>query len=87
VLQTREHTPTPFSSTIFTSKLPFASLKEFGGTTNMNVQLFKIVKVFILELPLENPKKKYDLNVTPTNSHKIYYREGNGASSQRLQVV
>jgi len=53
----------------------------------MNVQLFKIVKVLILELPLENPKKKYDLNVTPTNSHKIYCREGNGASSQRLQVV
>jgi len=31
----------------------------------MNVQLFKIVKVLILELPLENPKKKCDLNVTP----------------------
>jgi hypothetical protein len=53
----------------------------------MNVQLFKIVKVLILGLSLENPRKKCDSNVTSTKSHKIYYRDGNGASSQRLQVM
>jgi hypothetical protein len=53
----------------------------------MNVQSFKIVKIPILGLPLGNPeslKKKCHLDVTSTESHKVYYREGSGASSQRL---
>ncbi len=44
-------------------------------------------KVLVLGLPLGSPRKKWHLDVVPTERHKIYYREGNGASSQRLQVV
>jgi hypothetical protein len=32
-------------------------------------------------------KKKCHLDVTPIESHKVYYREGSDASSQRLQAV
>jgi len=44
-------------------------------------------KVLVSGLPLRSPGKKWHLDVVPTERHKIYYREGNGASSQRLQVV
>jgi hypothetical protein len=35
----------------------------------------------------KSPEKKWHLNVVPTERHKIYYREGSGASSQNMQVV
>jgi hypothetical protein len=53
----------------------------------MNVQTFEIVKNLILGLPFENLEKKCDLNVTPMNNHKIYYKEGSSASSQRLRIM
>jgi hypothetical protein len=51
---------------------------------NINVQSFEIVKVPILGLALGSLRKKCHLNVTLAYSHKIYYREGSGASSQML---
>jgi hypothetical protein len=33
------------------------------------------------------PKKKWHLNVVPAKRDRVYYREGNGASSQRLWAV
>jgi hypothetical protein len=47
---------------------------------------FWIGKVPILELPLGSPGKKWHLDVVPAKRYKVYYREGNGASSQRLRV-
>jgi len=48
---------------------------------HMSVQSFKITSIPILGLSLRNPEKKYHLDVALANSHKVYYREGNGASS------
>jgi hypothetical protein len=53
----------------------------------MSVQSFKIVKVLVLGLPFGNLGKKCHLDVTPTESHKVYYREGNGASSEKLRAL
>jgi len=53
----------------------------------MNVQSYGIVKVPILGLRLGSPKEKWHLNVILVERHRIYYREGNGASSQRLQAM
>ncbi len=53
----------------------------------MGVQSFRTTKVPILGLSLENFKKKCHLDVALVESHRIYYRKGNGASSRRLQVV
>jgi hypothetical protein len=53
----------------------------------MNVQNFGITKVLILGLPLGSLKKKCHLDVALVERHKIYYREGSGASSQRFQVL
>jgi hypothetical protein len=47
----------------------------------MNIQSFKIVKVSILGLSLRSLGKKCHLDVTPMKNHRIYYREGSGASS------
>jgi hypothetical protein len=58
MLRAKERTRTPFSFVIFIFGLAFESLKEFGGASYMNVQNFKIVKVLILGLPLENFRKK-----------------------------
>jgi hypothetical protein len=44
-------------------------------------------RVSILGLPFGSPEKKCHLDVALTESHIAYYKEGNGASSQRLQVV
>jgi hypothetical protein len=46
----------------------------------MSVQSFKIVKVSI-------PGKKCHLDVTLVESCKVYYREGSGVSSQKLQAM
>jgi hypothetical protein len=56
----------------------------------MSVQSFGIIGVPILGFPLgnlENLKKKCHLDVAPIESHRVYYREGSGASSQRLWTV
>jgi hypothetical protein len=50
----------------------------------MNIQTFEIEKVLVLGLPLG---KKCHLDVTPMESHIVYYREGSVAFSQRLQDV
>jgi hypothetical protein len=55
---------------------------------DMNIfQNFKTTKVLVLGLSLGSPRKKWHLDLTPMENHKIYYREGSGVSSQRLQVV
>jgi hypothetical protein len=33
------------------------------------------------------PNKKCHMDLAPMESHRIYYKEGSGASSQKLQVV
>jgi hypothetical protein len=53
----------------------------------MNIESFETIKVQVLGLPLRNPEEKWHLNVVPTERHKVYYREGSGASSQRLRIV
>jgi hypothetical protein len=50
----------------------------------MNVQSFEIVRVLVLGVFDGSPKKKFHLDVAPMENHKVYYREGSGASSQRL---
>jgi len=51
------------------------------------MQNFGITIVLILGLPFESLGKKCHLDVALVESQKIYYREGSGASSQRLWVV
>ncbi len=53
----------------------------------MNVQFFGTRRVLILGLPFGSSEKKCHLDVGLMESHKIYYREGSGASSQRLWAV
>jgi hypothetical protein len=53
----------------------------------MNVHNFGTTKILILGLPLGSPKKKCHLDVALAKSHKVYYREGSVAFSQRLLVV
>jgi hypothetical protein len=53
----------------------------------MNIQSFGITKVPILGLPLGSSKEKWHLDVVPAERHRVYYREGSGASSERLRVV
>jgi hypothetical protein len=53
----------------------------------MNVWNFRTTIVLVLGLPLGSLKKKYHLDVAPTENHNIFYREGNGASSQTLRAV
>jgi hypothetical protein len=48
---------------------------------DMNVQSFGTPKVPILGLPLGILGKKCHLDVALMKSHRIYYREGSGASS------
>ncbi len=61
--------------------------KQAWFEENMSVQSFKIIKVLVLGLSLGSLEKKCDLNVAPTKTHIIYYREGSDASSQRLWTV
>jgi hypothetical protein len=53
----------------------------------MGVQSFRTTKVPVLGLPLGRPKEKWHLDVVPMERHIVYYREGNGVSSQRLRAV
>jgi hypothetical protein len=53
----------------------------------MNVQSFMRIKIPILGLPLGNLEKICHLDVALMESHKIYYKEGSGVSSQRLRVA
>jgi hypothetical protein len=48
---------------------------------------FGTTKVRVLGLPLASLMEKWHLDVVPTKRHKIYYREGSGASSQMLRIV
>jgi len=48
---------------------------------------FGIVRVLVLGLPFGSPREKWHLDVVPMERHKIYYKEGSGASSQRLWAV
>jgi hypothetical protein len=54
---------------------------------NMNGQSFGTTKVLVLGLPLGNHREKWHLDVVPIDRHTIYYKEGNGASFQRLEAV
>jgi hypothetical protein len=53
----------------------------------MNVQSFGTSTIPILGLPFESLAKKCHLDVSPEEIHKVYYREGSGAFSQKLQAV
>jgi hypothetical protein len=53
----------------------------------MNIQSFGTTRVPILGLALRSLGKKCHLDVAPMENHIVYYREGNGASSQRLHIV
>jgi len=50
----------------------------------MNIQSFKTTKVPILGLPFGSIGEKWHLDVVLVEKHKVYYKEGSGASSQRL---
>jgi hypothetical protein len=47
----------------------------------MGIQSFETTKVPILGCSLESLGKKCHLDVAFMESHKIYYKEGSGASS------
>jgi len=53
----------------------------------MNVQNFWITKDPILGFPFKSLEKKCHLDVALMESHKVYYREGSGTSSQRLWAM
>jgi hypothetical protein len=53
----------------------------------MNVHSFGTIKIPILGFPLRNPRENWHVDVVPVERHKVYYKEGNGASFQRLQVM
>jgi hypothetical protein len=53
----------------------------------MGVQSFETTRVPVLGLPLGNPEEKWHLDVVLTKKHKVYYKEGSAASSQRLQAM
>jgi hypothetical protein len=53
----------------------------------MNIESFGTTKILILGLPFGSHEEKWHLDVVPIEKHKIYYREGSGASSQRLWAV
>jgi hypothetical protein len=59
-------------------------LKKTWFEKNMNVQSFRITRIPVLGLPLGNSDEKWHLHVAPMQRHEVYYREGSGASSQRL---
>jgi hypothetical protein len=44
-------------------------------------------KVLGQQVLIGSPEEKWHLDVIPTKRHKLYYREGSGASSQRLRAV
>jgi hypothetical protein len=50
----------------------------------MNNQSFGTIKLLVLGLPPRSPRKKCHSDVALVETHRVYYREGNGASSQRL---
>jgi hypothetical protein len=50
----------------------------------MNIQNFGTIKILVLGLSLGNHGKKCHLDVNAMESHKVHYKEGSGASSQRL---
>jgi hypothetical protein len=54
---------------------------------DMNVQSFGYNKSPNFGTVFGSLGKKCHLDVAPMESHKVYYREGSGAFSQRLQAV
>jgi len=48
------------------------------------MQSFETIKILVLGLPPRSLGKKCHSDVALAKTHKIYNREGNGASSQRL---
>jgi len=50
-------------------------------------QSFGTTKVLVLGLPFRSFEEKWHLHVIPIERHKIYYREGSDASSQRLWAM
>jgi hypothetical protein len=54
---------------------------------DMSVQNSKTTRVLILGLPLGSAEEKWHLDVVPMERHRVYNREGSGASSQRLLAM
>jgi hypothetical protein len=50
----------------------------------MSIQIFKTIRVLILGFPFGNPEKKCHLDVALTKNHRVYYKEGSGASSPKV---
>jgi hypothetical protein len=67
--------------------IAFTCSKQAWFEKDMNIENFGIVKIPVFGLLLGSPTKKCHLDVTLTKSHKVHYKEGSGASSQRLQVM
>jgi hypothetical protein len=53
----------------------------------MSVQSFGTTRVLVLELQVGSLVEKWHLDVIPAKRHIIYYREGSGASFQRLRAM
>jgi len=53
----------------------------------MSVQNFKTIRVPILGLPLGSLAKKCHLEVALAKNYRVYYKERNGAFSQRLRAL
>jgi hypothetical protein len=51
----------------------------------MNIQIFRTTKVPILGLPFRSPEKKWHLDVAIAKNHRIYYKQGSGASSPKVK--
>jgi hypothetical protein len=53
----------------------------------MNVQSFGTTKVQVLGFPFGSLGEKWHLDVVLVERHKVYYRDGSGASFQKLWAV
>jgi hypothetical protein len=53
----------------------------------MSIQSFGTTWIPLLGLPLESLKEKWHSDVVLAEKHKVYYKEGNDASSQRLRIM
>jgi hypothetical protein len=65
---------------------PFHASNKFFEK-KMNIQSLGTTKISILGLPFGSLGKKCHLDVAPMETHRIYYKEGSGASSQRLWAM
>jgi hypothetical protein len=61
--------------------------KNIWFEKDMNIQNYEIANVPVLGILLRTLEKKWHLDIVSMEKHKLYYRDGSGASSQRLLLV